>query len=59
MRVDVHDGDSTVSSEPYIPGPKVILYDCEGTPLKRPIGFTRPIDNRPGDRVISRFPKGK
>ena len=54
MSVTVRDGDSDVTIDLVVPGPKVILYDCEGTPLKRPIGFSlgrRGLDNRPTGRV--------
>ena len=45
MRVTFNDTESDVTIEPLVEGPKAILYDHTGRPLKRPIGFT--IDNRP------------
>lgn len=51
MRVTYHDTESETTSEPIVEGPKVILYDHRGAPLKRPIGFT--VDNRTGRGVTS------
>ena len=40
MRVTYRDAESEVTIEPVVTGPKVVLYDHEGSPLKRAIGFT-------------------
>lgn len=60
MRVNVKDGDTEITIEPYVTGPKVILYDHLKRPLKRPIGFTAPVrhlDNRRRPVVSSKIPK--
>lgn len=54
MRVTVHDTDSEVTIEPVVDGPKRVLFDHLGRPLKRSIGFT--VDNREPSRVDSSLP---
>ena len=53
MRVTIRDGDTDITLEPVVPGPKVVLYDHLERPLKRQIGF----DNRPAQDVKSHSPK--
>lgn len=55
MRVTTKDEYSEITSEPYVPGPKPVLYDHNDRPLKRPIGFrTGSLDNHRSPAVNSR-----
>ena len=53
MTVTFHDDESSITFDPTVPGPKTVLYDHLERPLKRPIGFIRPVDNRPTPRIHS------
>ena len=69
MRVTYHGDDYEVTVDPAVDGPRAILYDYDGRPLKRPIGFRpglddrlrrsendqRSFDNRPQSRVNSKI----
>ena len=39
MRVTTRDGDSEVTSDVTVEGPRVVLYDHQGRALRREIGF--------------------
>lgn len=55
MRYTHNDHESDTTYEPYVSGPRPVLYDHLERPLTRPIGFR--LDNRPRPAVNLRPPQ--